>query len=83
MYKAAVKVTLKKTVLDPQGKTVKSGLESLGFRSVEDVRMGKLIELKINSKDKASAEVEVLEMCKKLLANPIIEEYSYTVEEVK
>jgi len=78
MFKATVKVTLKKTVLDPQGKTVGHALKSLGFSSVEDVRMGKLVELTLDSGD----ESQIKEMCEKLLTNPIIEEYAYTIEEV-
>jgi len=82
MFKATVKVTLKKKVLDPQGKTVMSSLNSLGFSSVSEVRMGKLVELMIDSKDKDKAKAEVEEMCKKLLSNPIIEDFSFEVEEV-
>jgi len=82
MFKAEVKVSLKRTVLDPQGKTVKAALESLGFASVHDVRMGKLIEITLDPKDRAKAQAEVEEMCTKLLSNPIIEDYSYTIEEV-
>ncbi len=81
MFKATVKVSLKKTVLDPQGKTVKSALSSMGFSSVEDVRMGKLIELSIKGSDRKKAEADLNVMCKKLLANPIIEDYSFTIEE--
>ncbi len=81
MFKATVKVSLKKTVLDPQGKTVKSALSSMGFSSVEDVRMGKLIELSIKGSDRKKAETDLNVMCKKLLANPIIEDYSFTIEE--
>ena len=81
MFKAQVKVTLKKTVLDPQGKTVKKALESLGFSNVAEARMGKLIELKIQGSDASKAKVDLEVMCKKLLSNPIIEEYTYTLEE--
>ena len=81
MFKATVKVSLKRTVLDPQGKTVKSALASMGFSSVEDVRMGKLIQLGINGTDRKKVEADLEIMCKKLLANPIIEDYSFTIEE--
>lgn len=81
MFKATVKVSLKKTVLDPQGKTVKSALSSMGFDSVDDVRMGKLIELNIKGSDRKKVEEDLNVMCRKLLANPIIEEYSFTIEE--
>jgi len=72
---AKVYVTLKPSVLDPQGKTVKSALESLGFKGVEDVRMGKYIEVRLNSRRAASAKKEVERMCQKLLANPVVETY--------
>jgi phosphoribosylformylglycinamidine synthase len=81
MLKAFVYITLKETVADPQGLTVKHALESLGYKGVEEVRMGKYITLKLKSKDKKAAEVEVNEMCKKLLANPIIEDYRFEVVE--
>ena len=74
-------ITLKKTVADPQGLTVKHALESLGYKDLADVRMGKVVVIKLNYKDKDRAEKEVNEMCKKLLANPIIEEYRFKIEE--
>lgn len=77
MLKAEIYITLKKTVADPQGLTVKHALESLGYKEVEDVRMGKLIHIKLRLNDKKSAQKKLDEMCKKLLANPIIEEYSF------
>jgi len=81
MFEAQVKVTLKKTVADPQGLTVKHALDSLGFKGLDEVRMGKFITLKLKAKDetKAEAEAEAREMCSKLLANPIIEDYSVEV----
>ena len=78
--KAKIYVTLKKSVLDPQGKTVKHALESLGFGAVEDVRMGKYIEVKLNQKNRGQAEAEVKKMCDQLLANTVIEEYRYDIE---
>ena len=79
MFEAQVKVTLKKTVADPQGLTVKHALESLGFSGLDEVRMGKFITLGLKAKDKAKAEAEARDMCSKLLANPIIEDYSVEV----
>ena len=73
--KARVYVTLKPSVLDPQGKTVKHALESLGFRGVDDVRMGKYIELEVKSSSVSGAKKDVERMCEKLLANPVIETY--------
>ena len=75
--KAKVYVTLKKSVLDPQGKTVQHALQTLGFNDVKDVRMGKYIELDLGSLDKAQAEQKIKSMCEKLLANTVIEEYRY------
>ena len=72
-----IHVTLKEGVLDPQGKAVQGSLHSLGFPSVEDVRVGKYIELKLAEEENAEKKVE--EMCNKLLANPVVENYSYTI----
>ena len=72
---ARVSVTLKPGVLDPQGKTVKEALESLGFRGITQVRVGKHIELELNHGKAASARREVERMCQKLLANPVVEAY--------
>ncbi len=75
--KAKVYVTLKKSVLDPQGKTVQHALASLGFHEVKDVRMGKYIELDLGEIQKAQAEQKIKNMCEKLLANTVIEEYRF------
>ena len=82
MLKAEINITLKRTVADPQGLTIKHALESLGYKDLTDVRIGKLIVIKLNFKDKKRAEREISEMCKKLLANPIIEDYSFNIKEV-
>lgn len=81
MLKAEIYITLKDTVADPQGLTIKHALESLGFKGIEDVRMGKLVMVKLNSQDKKQAEKEIHQMCKKLLANPIIEDYRWQIKE--
>ena len=73
--KARVTVTLKNGVLDPQGKAIQGALKSLGFSGVEDVRQGKLIELELAGSDRARAEAELTDMCEKLLANTVIENY--------
>ena len=73
--KARVFVTLKKGVLDPQGKAIGHALNGLGFANVGEVRQGKLIELELNESDRAKAEAQIAEMCEKLLANTIIEKY--------
>lgn len=67
-------VTLKKSVLDPQGQTVQHALESLGFKGISGVRMGKYIEIAFNGKA-SNTKVAVEKMCEKLLANPVIEQY--------
>jgi phosphoribosylformylglycinamidine synthase len=73
--KARVIVTLKKSVLDPQGQAVSRALSSLGFGEVNDVRLGKIIELDIDAKEAGEAKKRVEQMCEKLLANTVIEEY--------
>jgi phosphoribosylformylglycinamidine synthase len=78
--KAKVCITLKAGLLDAQGKTIKSALESLGFKGVQDVRMGKYVEIDLNGARAASAKRDVERMCAKLLANPVIETYRIDVE---
>jgi len=75
--KAKVYVTLKKSVLDPQGKAVQHALSTLGFNEVKDVRMGKYIELELGDVQKTQAEQKIKLMCEKLLANTVIEEYKF------
>ena len=78
---AKIYVTLKKSVLDPQGNTVKHALNSLGFKGVRDVRLGKYMEIKLNGKTKSSVEDQIRKMCDKLLVNPVIEEYTYEIKD--
>jgi phosphoribosylformylglycinamidine synthase PurS subunit len=73
--KARVVVTLKPSVLDPQGQAVTRALGSLGFSEVQGVRLGKIIELDLGGTDAAAAKKRVEQMCEKLLANTVIEEY--------
>jgi phosphoribosylformylglycinamidine synthase PurS subunit len=82
MYLAKVYVTLKPTVNDPQGLTIRGGLHSLGFDGVEAVRAGKYLEIRIADADRSKAEEQMHDMCRKLLANPIIEDYRFELEEV-
>jgi phosphoribosylformylglycinamidine synthase len=80
--KAYVYVSLKKSVLDPQGKTIQSALSKMGYKAVGDVRQGKYFEINLNgglSKDQAKAEVE--RMAREVLTNPVIEEFRYTLED--
>jgi phosphoribosylformylglycinamidine synthase len=79
VYLASIHVTLKKSVLDPQGVTVKGALESLGFRTVSDVRVGKYFQVSLDAESEESARAMVLDMCKKLLANPVIEQFDFDV----
>jgi len=79
MYEAQIKITLKKTVADPQGLTVKHALEALGFGGIGVVRMGKFITLQLEAKDQEKAKEEAKGMCEKLLSNPIIEDFSFEV----
>ena len=83
MFKAKIEVTLKKSVLDPQGQTVLQALHSLGFKGVENLRVGKHFEVTLNSGDRKKAETDIQTMCDKLLTNPIIEQYTFQLEEVK
>ncbi len=82
MFEAHIHVTLKKSVLDPQGETVRSGLRNLGFQNVQDCRIGKFMVLRLEEADPAKASAQVEEMCRKLLANPVIEEYVFRISEV-
>ncbi len=77
--KAKIYITLKNGVLDPQGRATQGALESLGFNSIKEVRQGKFIELELleTSKDKAKEVIE--QMCQKLLANMVIENYKYEI----
>ncbi|MFA5398927.1 MAG: phosphoribosylformylglycinamidine synthase subunit PurS [Dehalococcoidia bacterium] len=83
MYLSKVYITLKPTVNDPQGLTIKGALHTLGFKDVEEVRAGKYIEIKIAAGDMEKARAELQDMCKKLLANPVIENFRFDIEEMK
>ncbi|MUK88446.1 phosphoribosylformylglycinamidine synthase subunit PurS [Ornithinibacillus sp. L9] len=79
MRNVTVFVTLKQGVLDPQGKAIQESLNSLGYQEVQGARVGKYIELQVE--DGPNLEARIKEMCDKLLANPVIEDYSFDVEE--
>ena len=81
MFLARVYVTLKATVNDPEGLTIRGALHSLGFGSVESVRSGKYMEIRVGAHDRGDAEAQVTEMCRKLLANPVIEEFRFELED--
>ena len=74
--KALVHVTLKPDVLDPQGKAIQHACASLGYDAVEDVRQGKLFEVRLAASDEDEARSLLDELCRKLLANPVIEDYT-------
>jgi phosphoribosylformylglycinamidine synthase len=74
--KARITVTLKSGVLDPQGKAIEGALAGLGFVGAHDVRQGKIIELNLDESDEAAARARLDEMCRRLLANPVMENYS-------
>ena len=77
---AKIYITLKKDVLDPQGSVIANSLKSLGFNNIEDVRQGKFIEVKLNTENKERANKQINEMCEKLLANLVIEDYKVEIE---
>jgi phosphoribosylformylglycinamidine synthase subunit PurS len=77
--KARIRITLKTGVLDPQGKAIQNALGALGIAGVEDVRQGKYIEVKLDETSEDAARATVERMCKDLLANTVIENYSYEI----
>lgn len=82
VFKVNVKVGLKPSVLDPQGKTVLAALHSLGFGEAKDLRVGKHFEIQLEGKDRGSVEERVKEFCEKLLVNPVIEHYTFEIKEL-
>lgn len=80
MAKVKIYVTLKDGVLDPQGKTVRAALDKMGYKNLDEVRIGKYIEINASNGDKEKLNKEINEICDKLLANPNIEQYKFTIE---
>lgn len=80
-YHAKVIVTLRKSILDPQGKAVEHGIHSLGYTSVENVRVGKFIEMDFEARTYEDAKQLCAEIADKLLANPVMEDFTFVVEE--
>ncbi|MBN2753904.1 MAG: phosphoribosylformylglycinamidine synthase subunit PurS [Candidatus Goldbacteria bacterium] len=80
MAKVKIYVTLKEGILDPQGKTIGNALEKMGYKNIEEVKVGKFIEIETKDAKSAKLEKEVDEICDKLLANPNIEKYTFKVE---
>ena len=80
MYHSKILVTLRQSILDPQGKAVEHGAHSLGYDRIRNVRIGKFIELNVDAATPEEAEKVTKEVSEKLLANPIMEDFSYTIE---
>jgi len=80
MFNVHVYVRMKKGLLDPQGKAIEGALKSLGFSTVSDVKVGKLIEMKITGKSREDVRKKVEDMSRKLLSNPVIESYNFEIE---
>lgn len=78
--KAKVYVTIKENVLDPQGNAVQGALHTMGFGEVGKVRIGKYLEVEFQGNDRAKAEAQLKEMCEKLLANTVVEDYRFELE---
>jgi len=83
MFKAKVIIKRRPSILDPQGKAVEKGAELLGLTNIKDTRIGKYIEFCVDTQNKNDAEKEVNDYCKKLLANPIMEDFEFSLEEVE
>jgi phosphoribosylformylglycinamidine synthase len=79
MYLAKIKVTLRKSILDPQGKTVEHSLKELGYDKIESTRIGKYIELRIKTSSEEEAKRIADKACDKLLANPVMEDYEFEI----
>ena len=79
MIRARVTVTLKNGVLDPQGKAIEGALSGLGFSGVGAVRQGKVFDIELDRSDRTRAEAELREMCERLLANTVIEDYTIAI----
>lgn len=83
-WEIKIKTKLKESILDPQGQAVTSGLEALGYKNVSEIHVGKYMELTIDDiLDKEEVEEQVEEMCQRLLANPVIEDYTFQIKEVE
>ncbi|MFX3636345.1 MAG: phosphoribosylformylglycinamidine synthase subunit PurS [Candidatus Pristimantibacillus sp.] len=78
--KATIYVTIKENVLDPQGTAVQGALHTMGFNDVAKVRIGKYLEVTLDTNDRAAAEEQVKAMCEKLLANTVVEDYRFELE---
>ncbi|MBI5473331.1 MAG: phosphoribosylformylglycinamidine synthase subunit PurS [Ignavibacteriae bacterium] len=82
MFLSKITITLRKSILDPQGKAVEHAIGTMNIGNIRDVRMGKYIELKIDAADEAAARTMTEQVCTKLLANPIMEDFHFEVEKL-
>ncbi len=83
MYTSKINISIRKNILDPQGKAVEHSLKQLGFDSIKDTRIGKFIELYIDVKTLEEAKQISEQACRKLLANPVMEQYTYEISDDK
>lgn len=83
MYTARITITIRETILDPQGKTIEHSLQSIGFQNISGTRMGKFIKMNIDAESRKEASAIADEVCRKLLANPVMEDYSFTIEKTE
>ena len=82
MFLSKIKITLRKSILDPQGKAVEHAIGTMNIGTVRDVRMGKCIEMKVDAQDEAAARSVTEQVCVKLLANPVMEDFHFEVEKL-
>ncbi len=82
MFLSKIKITLRKSILDPQGKAVEHAIGTMNIGTVRDVRMGKYIEMKVDARDEAAARSMTEQVCVKLLANPVMEDFHFEVEKL-
>ncbi len=82
VFRSRIRVTLRPSILDPQGKAVGHAIRALGITAVRDVRMGKFIEMTVDGKSREEARAATEEVCRRLLANPVMEDYVYELEEM-
>ncbi len=82
MYVSKIKITLRSSILDPQGKAIEHAIGTMNLGTIKDVRMGKYIEVKIDSVDEDGARFATEEICRKLLANPVMEDFQYELQKI-
>ena len=82
MYRSRIRITLRPSILDPQGKAVKHAIDTLGVGGISDVRIGKYVEIMVDEQTAEKARLAIEEVCKKLLANPVMEDYAFEVEKL-